>query len=55
MKRFFVAVARNGYRKFIECELPQNVAVPSLALYVSCPQDYEIFEITEAEYNVYTH
>ena len=46
MKRFFVAKAKNGFRKYFIWE---KEGFPILD--VVNPMDYEIFEISEAEYN----
>jgi hypothetical protein len=44
-KRFFVAKAKNGYRMYFTYE---GTDIP--AIDVPNPMDYEIFEITEEEY-----
>lgn len=44
-KRFFVAKAKNGYRMYFTYEGTDFPAID-----VPNPMDYEIFEITEEEY-----
>lgn len=50
-KHFFVMVAKNGYRRYFEYTPEKGREFPVLS--VPNPADYEIYEVTEEEYNKY--